>query len=536
MVLYQKNLIIQLIIINSNTIKYFYMDLNQSFSLPPEIEEGNIEYKRKIDGLTSAKITKFTTQMLWRINEGKQILGVDEAIYYIGIENNGEISGVDNETINESIKNFTMMTKLCNVEIYSTKIYHDIKGIVAVLKIRKIYDYILHSDIKVCLLGASRAGKTTFLGNIAFDLKDDGFGAARRSILRHSHEKQNGTTSSIKCEIIGFKDNKCLNYANGFINSWENIVKNSDKIINFIDLPGSTKYLKTTLFGLLSYLPDYILLFISLPDIYQNNKISIDNETKMYADLCIRVKLPFILIFTKRDLLDEKIINFIIQETKSIINCDENIPCVCISAVNSDGIEDIKLLLNKIDISKGIITNNKNIANFMINDVTFIPDVGYVISGILNEGRIKINNSLFIGPINRTFYNVTIKSIHKKQIPCKYLYQNETGSLVIKFDDKIDANKHLMIVSHDQLIKFKNTFKIVIKRDQSGLDCIKIDSEFMIFYKNVYDVIIITNIIDNDDLFLIIEAEFKDNIHYIENNEYIIIRNNNTIIVGKLFI
>ena len=83
-------------------------------------------------------------------------------------------------------------------------------------------------------------------------------GLARSNILKHDHEKQNGTTSSIKYEIIGYDDNGYINYNSEFYYSWEYVVKNSKSIINFIDFPGNSKYLKTTLFGLMAHKPNVL--------------------------------------------------------------------------------------------------------------------------------------------------------------------------------------------------------------------------------------------------------------------------------------
>ena len=38
--------------------------------LPPEIEEGNYEYKRYISSLTKERFNELSTQMNWRLNEG----------------------------------------------------------------------------------------------------------------------------------------------------------------------------------------------------------------------------------------------------------------------------------------------------------------------------------------------------------------------------------------------------------------------------------------------------------------------------------
>lgn len=66
--------------------------------LTKEAFYGNIEYKRTLIGITDTKIKAYATQMLWRINEnGKQ------AIYWIGVDDDGTKIGIDTEELTETI-------------------------------------------------------------------------------------------------------------------------------------------------------------------------------------------------------------------------------------------------------------------------------------------------------------------------------------------------------------------------------------------------------------------------------------------------
>lgn len=525
--------------------------MDEIYSLPPEIEEGNVEYKRQVDGLTDEKIIKFKTQMIWRMGEGKKKSGIEEAIYYIGVDDNGTISGVNIESINDSIKNFTNIVKLCNAEIHTTQINHTDRGVMAIIKIRKLEDYLIEDEIKVGLLGGTNNGKTTFLGILTYDVLDDGDGSARSNIFRHDHEKINGTTSSIKYEIMGCSNDEYINYNSGFISSWPYIVKNSKKIINFIDLPGNSKYIRTTLFGLMAHRPDYILIFISLQNIYDktNDILKLEDDTKLYMSLCLKLNIPFGIVLTKKDMIENnelsiistKLKNTIDHNTKIIKNKNDVInitnsfvPIIAISNITGENIDLIKLLLKNINVMECQITDNKHTTEFMINDIIFIPDVGSVVTGILNEGRVKVGNKLLIGPINKTFYNTEIISIHKKQIPSKYIYKGEIGTMVIKVDTKIDINKHLMIFSPDQIINFHNKFKIIIKKE--NYIELKKELNLMAFCGNIYDSLIVDDIKELDNEILLNVRFHNNNIQFLKGNEYICIRYNNNIIVGNIII
>jgi len=519
--------------------------MNSTFTFPPEIEEGNIEYKRQIHNLSNEKIIKFKTQMLWRMKEGKINSGMEEAIYHIGIEDDGSISGVSIESVNESLSNLHKIGQLCKTEIFSTQIHHTNNGVIAIVKIRKINDHVTVNDMRVCLLGASGNGKTTFIGVMTYDILDNGNGEARSNIFKYNHEKKNGVTSSIKYEIVGYNENSYLNYNSGFMGSWEYIAKNSKFIVNLIDLPGNSKYIKTALFGLMAHKPHYALIFIGLTNVHNEN---LSEETLLHIDLCHKLGIPMCFVFTKKDKIENDEMCVIINKVSMIIKkeislissmddiiCENKINAIAISNVTGENIDILKSFLQKIgkniEIAK---TENSPSNDFMINDVAMIPDIGTVVSGILNNGKINVDDKLLVGPINKTFYNASIISIHKKQVPNKCIYNNEMGSMVIKMDKNMDINKHCMIITPNQLCKFINSFKIII------MDCnyeFKNESSYMIFCGNVYDRIGVEKIKKSENEMILTVKFHNNNIQFIENNDYIAIRITNMhIIIGKVML
>ena len=57
--------------------------------MPRENGEGNVEYKFKLVKATPLKITKLSTQMLYRFMQGN-----GKAEYYLGVMDNGEVVGL----------------------------------------------------------------------------------------------------------------------------------------------------------------------------------------------------------------------------------------------------------------------------------------------------------------------------------------------------------------------------------------------------------------------------------------------------------
>jgi len=94
-----------------------------------ESDIGNIEYKRFIKFNTSKRQDSLASQLKFRLKEGNGF-----CIYYIGLEDNGIIFSINEETLNESITNLKLMCQQVNAHIISiikkyndTSSYYEIK-------------------------------------------------------------------------------------------------------------------------------------------------------------------------------------------------------------------------------------------------------------------------------------------------------------------------------------------------------------------------------------------------------------------------
>ena len=61
--------------------------------------------------------------------------------------------------------------------------------------------------MRVAINGNVDSGKSTLVGVLSKGEKDDGRGSARKLVFNFSHEAENGRTSSIGQEILGFDEN-----------------------------------------------------------------------------------------------------------------------------------------------------------------------------------------------------------------------------------------------------------------------------------------------------------------------------------------
>lgn len=170
-------------------------------------------------------------------------------------------------------------------------------------------------QIRISITGPSAAGKSTLLGTLTTSALDNGRGKSRLSLLKHRHEISSGITSSIAHELIGYRPASdepgavdVINYASGNIAAWNDIhaAAEGERLAFISDLPGLTRYVKSTMRGLISWAPHYVLLCIpanSCSEVTEKDDQTPEIGISLaYLDLCIKLELPILLAITKLDL------------------------------------------------------------------------------------------------------------------------------------------------------------------------------------------------------------------------------------------
>ena len=176
--------------------------------LKPEVEWGNIEYKRFFKDMNKRKLFSLTAQMNWRLEEGDGI-----CYYYIGVNDDGSIHNISETEFNFSLKILKKMALECNSKISDVK-FMDGYNIVTIKKfwvIQKLKEY------RILLVGDTNTFKTTFLARLVKGKNN------KKYIVNHKHEIESGDTSSMNYYTLQDNENKYL----------------------LFDSPGNEKYLKT---------------------------------------------------------------------------------------------------------------------------------------------------------------------------------------------------------------------------------------------------------------------------------------------------
>ncbi|KAG0634401.1 hypothetical protein HOY80DRAFT_530749 [Tuber brumale] len=178
-------------------------------------------------------------------------------------------------------------------------------------------------QLRITLTGATTCGKTTLLGTLSTGEHDNGRGKSRISLLRHRHELASGITSSVTWEILGYmpEDSKAepksascnggpsrlVNYASGNISSWTDIHAAADggRIVFLSDSAGNPKFSRTTFKSLIGWAPHYAAFLVAANDdetLGAGESSGLSKASLAHLNLCLKLGLRMIVIFTKRDL------------------------------------------------------------------------------------------------------------------------------------------------------------------------------------------------------------------------------------------
>jgi len=130
---------------------------------------------------------------------------------------------------------------------------------------------IIKKECIIAVCGPVDAGKSSLIGVLTSGELDNGRGLSRNKILVHPHEKETGRTSHISYNPLVYqKEKDIIQISNPKlkINKLPSfpLLKETDyfdkKIVDFIDLAGHEKYLKTTIYGVSGLFPDYGIIVI----------------------------------------------------------------------------------------------------------------------------------------------------------------------------------------------------------------------------------------------------------------------------------
>ncbi|CAJ2506671.1 Uu.00g078570.m01.CDS01 [Anthostomella pinea] len=309
------------------------------------------------------------------------------------------------------------------------------------------------------------AGKSSMLGVLVKGDLDDGRGKARVNLFRHKHELETGRTSSVGMEIMGFDTmgNVITSDTPGRKLSWEEIGKRSAKVITFTDLAGHERYLRTTVFGLLSSSPNYCLLMVAA----NNGLIGMSKE---HLGIAVALNVPIMVVVTKIDICPPNILEQTIQQITKILkspgarkmpvfinNREECIntatqfvsPRICpvfqVSNVTGKNLDLVRTFLNILP-HHGRYDSDAPF-EFQVNDTFSVPFVGTVVSGIVKSGLVHAGDNVLIGPnSNGEFTPTNIRSVERKRISVPAASAGQSASFALRKVRRKDVRKGMVVL------------------------------------------------------------------------------------------
>lgn len=353
----------------------------------------------------------------------------------------------------------------------------------------------VQDEIGIAIVGSVDSGKSTLIGTLISNKLDDGKGSNRSLVSTHNHEIKTGKTSSISVH--------CMKKYQG----------NNSVIL--IDLCGHEKYLKTTLYGIMGYYPDYAIIIISA------NR-GILQMTREHTKILHHLKIPMIIALTKTDLIEnicegtdknpEEMLNNITQDIKkiyakgsydvkdmndleqkkgfdevlNILPNNKQIPLFKISSKTGRGLDLFKTYISKLPKNKTLITCpladkillNSNKKQVLINPFVFYVEkvycpngIGWVATGILRcsnpETCLSVGTSCYLGPYTEQI-NIKIWSIHnyyKEKV--NKIYSGQRACLAVRSDKRLTYNmfrKGSILSNNMDIIKYASfKYKAIIK-------------------------------------------------------------------------
>ncbi|KAH6708644.1 GTP-binding protein [Verticillium dahliae] len=434
----------------------------------------SVRLKDMLLGADGETLKQLSKNLAERIDEGH-----GETVFDLGFENNGDSLGLDLDQWHTAYKRLDEAAQLvhANCQLLLTKNVggeveapsaksskdKDCSGKVMIRQKPNTVEDVI--ETRIAVVGNVDAGKSSLLGVLVKGDLDDGRGKARVNLFRHKHEIESGRTSSVGMEILGFDTagQVVVSDVPGRKLSWEEIGKRSSKVITFTDLAGHEKYLRTTVFGLLSSSPNYCLLMVAA----NNGLIGMSKE---HLGIALALNVPVMVVITKVDICPPQILEQTIGQITKILKSPgaKKIPIFikdreeCINTATqfiSQRICPVFQVSNVTGANLDLVRTFLNILphhgrydseapfEFHINDTFSVPFVGTVVSGIVKSGVIHAGDNILIGPDSLgQFMTTSIRSIERKRLGVPAASAGQSASFALKKIRRKDVRKGMVVL------------------------------------------------------------------------------------------
>ena len=420
-----------------------------------------------------ATLQQLTGLLQTRLDEGH-----GETLFDLGLEDNGDSMGFTIEQWTHALTRITEAARTLKSDVRVLLTYNVNNADESTTKNPK--DTSSHGKLlirqtpatpeevietRIAVVGNVDAGKSTMLGVLVKGGLDDGRGKARVNLFRHKHELESGRTSSVGMEIMGFDTHGDIVHSNipGRKLTWSEIGTRSAKVISFTDLAGHEKYLRTTVFGLLSSSPNYCLLMVAA----NNGLIGMSKE---HLGIALALNVPVMVVITKIDIcpphiLEQTIVQitrilkspgarkipvFVSSHAETVTTATQFVsqricPIFKVSNVTGEGLEHVRTFLNILPHHGHY--DDKAPFEFHVNDTFSVPFVGTVVSGVVKSGVVHTGDNVIIGPDSLGQFTTTaVRSIERKRIQVPACSAGQSASFALKRIRRKEVRKGMVVL------------------------------------------------------------------------------------------
>lgn len=290
------------------------------------------------------------------------------------------------------------------------------------------------------VLGNVDSGKSSTVGVLITGELDDGRGLARSKISAFAHELRTGRTSSVSSNFLKLPD---------------------DNLVEFIDLPGHRRYLKSALHGISGRCIDYVMILVGA-------NMGVSAQTKEHFELALSYRIPILVLVTKVDIAPPEILKETVDAIKLLIKksgAKQNVINLYPDEMSQEQVTTEATRLNQQSNHRFcpvIYTSNTTGLNLMslkglVSALTprlkyeypgieklfsvarkyRVPGIGLVLTGRVLKNSVARGEKLFFGPYQGEWLQLVVKDIHNNfRERVDSLAEGCSGCLAVQLVDK----------------------------------------------------------------------------------------------------
>ena len=465
-----------------------------------EREGGNVEFKTRLTRevhLADGRMESLVAQLRHRV-----LSGDGEALYVIGVTDDGSLTGIPSESFSETMDVLSLLADEADAHIDDVETYSGVagvnadgvptdtpdsttdttdsdttadatspdtesletddpeEGVIGLVTIRE--GSMLEADDEHIVVGTAGHvdhGKSTLVGSLVTGQADDGEGGTRSFLDVQPHEVERGLSADLSYAVYGFGEDGPVRMDNPDRKSDRaRVVREADRLVSFVDTVGHEPWLRTTIRGLVGQKLDYGLLTVAADD-------GPTKTTREHLGILLATDLPTVVAITKSDLVDDDRIQEVEREVETMLrNVGKTplrierhgvrtaveeigggvVPIVRTSAVSERGLGELDSLFEALpkraDDADGQFR--------MYVDRTYdVKGVGAVASGTIRSGRVAAGDELLLGPMpDGSFREVEARSIEMHYHRVDEAKAGRIVGIALKGIDEADIERGMALV------------------------------------------------------------------------------------------